>query len=178
MSGVFFRSLLMILIDFYSRYPRWLFRTSQTPAFQGRHACRNTIRTEGQRVAERLTQRQAIDVASFPKDRILVLFFEWQAHVRQHAMPMGYDAWLDQRYLQGPAATVTLKQKRVVFELMHGAVFEVRGKDGRRRLFRVQLENDFPYVSFRDPANAVDYPWVAFPGVFTQAELMTLRRVY
>ncbi|MFJ4291297.1 hypothetical protein ACIP1U_16160 [Cupriavidus sp. NPDC089707] len=123
-------------------------------------------------------QRQPIDVASFPKDRFLVLFFAWQAHVRQHAEPTGYDAWLDQRYTQGPAGAVMLKQKSVVFELVHGAVFEVRGKNGSRRLFRVQLENDFPFVSFRDPANGVDYPWVAFPGVFTQAELMSLRRVY
>ncbi|MBF6989331.1 hypothetical protein IPF36_16520 [Cupriavidus sp. IK-TO18] len=167
----------MMLIDFYSRYPRWLFRTTDAkrPAFRGRNACRNTIRTDGQRVAERLMQRQPIDVAHFHKERFHELFDEWQS---QQAVQVEYDAWMDQRYVQGPAPSVTLKRGRVVFDLVHGAVYEVRGKDGSGRIFRVQLANDFPYVSFRDPASGVDYPWVGLPDVFTQAELMTLRRMY
>ncbi|WP_439673140.1 Transposase (plasmid) [Cupriavidus necator] len=123
-------------------------------------------------------QRQPIDVAHFPKERFRELFDEWQSLVRQQAVQVEYDAWMDQRYVQGLASSVTLKRGRVVFDLVHGAVYEVRGKDGSGRIFRMQLVNDFPYVSFRDPASGVDYHWVAFPDVFTQAELMTLRRMY
>lgn len=124
-------------------------------------------------------QRQPIDVAHFPKERSRELFDEWQTLVRQQAVQVEYDAWMDQRYVQGPASSVTLKRGKVVLDLVHGAVYEVRGKDGSgHRIFRVQLANDFPYVSFRDPASGVDYPWVGSPDVFTQAELMTLRRMY
>ncbi|WP_243736992.1 hypothetical protein [Cupriavidus sp. L7L] len=123
-------------------------------------------------------QRQPIDVAHFPKERFHELFDEWQSLVRQQAVQVEYDAWMDLRYVQGPASSVTLKRGRVVFDLVHGAVYEVRGKDGSGRIFRIQLANDFPYVSFRDPASGVDYPWVGSPDVFTQAELMTLRRMY
>ncbi|WP_434034779.1 hypothetical protein [Cupriavidus sp. a3] len=170
----------MMLIDFYSRYPRWLFRTTDAkrPAFPSRNVCRNTIGSEGQRVAERLKQRQPIDVAHFHKERFHELVDEWQSLVRQEAVQAEYDAWMDQRYEQGPASSVTLKRGRVVFDLVNGAVYEVRGKDGSGRIFRMQLVNDFPYVSFRDPTCGVDYLWVAFPEVFTQAELMTLRRMY
>ena len=160
-----------MLIDFYSRYPRWLFRTTdrQCLAPHGRNACRSTIGSDGRPVAE----RQLIDVAHFHKERFHELFDEWQ-----QAVQVEYDAWMDQRYVQGPASSVTLKRGRVVFDLDHGAVYEVRGKDGSGRIFRVQLANDFPYVSFRDTASGVDYPWVGLPDVFTQAELMTLRRMY
>ncbi|QEZ48811.1 hypothetical protein D2917_31545 (plasmid) [Cupriavidus oxalaticus] len=170
----------MMLIDFYSRYPRWLFRTTDAKrlALPGRNVCRNTIGSEGQRVAERLMQRQPIDVAHFRKERFHTLFDEWQSLIRQHAIQVEYDAWMDQRYVQGPASSVTLKRGRVVFDLVHGAVYQVRGKDGSGRIFRVQLADDFPYVSFRDPASGADYPWVGLPAVFTQAELMTLRRMY
>lgn len=123
-------------------------------------------------------QRQPIDVAHFDKERFHTLFDEWKSLVRQHAIQVEYDAWMDQRFVQGPASSVTIKRGRVVFDLVNGAVYEVRGKDGSGRIFRVQFANDFPYVSFRDPASGVDFPWVAFPDVFTQAELMTLRRMY
>jgi len=80
----------MMLIDFYSRYPRWLFRSTDAkrPAFPGRNACRNTIGSEGQRVAERPSQRQPIDVAHFHKERFHELFDEWQSLVRRQAVQM------------------------------------------------------------------------------------------
>ena len=106
------------------------------------------------------------------------LYIEWQSETRDLRTTLSYDSWMDIRFLQGPSATAALRQGTLVFDLIHGVLYEVRGKDRLRRIFRIQLDGDFPYLSFRDPANAIDFPWIKFPGVFTQAELMTLRRVY
>ena len=121
---------------------------------------------------------QPIAVAGFGKDRFTGLFTLWLAQTRDRTTTVSYDTWMDLRYLQSPRTSVALTQGTIVFDLIHGVVYEVRTRDRARRIFRVQLDGDFPYVSFRDPANAIDFPWITFPNVFTQAELMTLRRVY
>lgn len=123
-------------------------------------------------------QPQPTDVTRFGKDRFTGLFTMWLAQTRDRATNVSYDTWMDLRYMEGPQASVALRQGTIVFDLIHGVVYEVRSRDRVRRIFRVQLDGEFPYVSFRDPANAIDFPWITFPNVFTQAEVMTLRRVY
>jgi len=123
-------------------------------------------------------QPQPTDVTRFGKDRFTGLFTMWLAQTRDRATNVSYDTWMDLRYMESPQASVALRQGTIVFDLIHGVVYEVRSRDRVRRIFRVQLDGEFPYVSFRDPANAIDYPWITFPNVFTQAEIMTLRRVY
>lgn len=123
-------------------------------------------------------QQQPTDVARFGKEQFTALYMEWQSEARDLRTSLSYDSWMDIRFLQGPSATAALRQGTLVFDLIHGVVYEVRGKERQQRIFRVQLAAGFPYASFRDPANAIDFPWVTFPGVFTQAELMSLRRVY
>ncbi|WP_235845006.1 hypothetical protein [Cupriavidus agavae] len=120
---------------------------------------------------------QALDVARFDKERFTGLFDQWRAQIRDGETTATYDTWLELRYLE-PGSSHTYKQGAVVFDLIHGVVYEVRTRDRLRRPFRVQLDHELPYVSFRDTANAFDFPWVAFPKVFTQADLMSLRRVY
>ncbi|WP_237380891.1 hypothetical protein [Cupriavidus sp. SW-Y-13] len=123
-------------------------------------------------------QPQPLEVARFGKDRFTGLFNMWLAQTRDRATTVSYDTWMDLRYMQGLRTSVALTMGTFVFDLRHGVVYEVKSRGRAPRIFRVQLDDDFPYVSFRDPANAIDFPWITFPNVFTQAELMTLRRVY
>ncbi|GAA0188880.1 hypothetical protein GCM10009080_56850 [Cupriavidus pauculus] len=145
---------------------------------RGKSACRSTTGTSAQRVLERLMQQQPTDVARFSKEQFTALFMKWQSETRDQHTSLSYDSWMDIRFLQGPSATAAFRHGSLVFDLIHGLLYEARGKEREQRIFRVQLAEGFPYVSFRDPANAIDFPWVTFPGVFTQAELMSLRRVY
>lgn len=121
--------------------------------------------------------QQPKDVASFEKEQFLEVFVEWKSHASHLAHPMGYDAWMDAKFLGGPATAQTFKKGKVFFELVHGAMYEVRAGKKGQRIFRCLLANGVPFASFRNPALAADFPWVALPGVFSQAELMSLRRI-
>lgn len=118
--------------------------------------------------------QQPIDISTFGKDRFTELYSEWQRHASTGRAP-SYDEWMDDRFNKLPKTSAMLRQGTVIFELRHGHVYAVRGDDGTDRVFRIQLSGDFPHLSFRR-AQGVQLPWIAFPGVFTQAELMTLRR--
>lgn len=119
--------------------------------------------------------QQPIDVQSFPKNRFDELFAEWQKATSGQGLSLAYDQWMDLRFAQSPPSAVALRQGAVVFELEHGSSYAVRGH--RYRMFRVQLSGALPFVSFHHPGLGVDFPWVVFPGVFTQAELLTLMRL-
>lgn len=119
--------------------------------------------------------QQPTDTSRYGKERFTELFLEWQRRgSRRSAVP--YDEWMNARFHRLAKRTVLLRQGAIVLELRHGQTYSVRGDDGKERMFRVQLSRDFPHISFRQPSG-VDLPWIAFPGVFTQAELITLRRV-
>ncbi|HBD39151.1 hypothetical protein FOB83_00040 (plasmid) [Cupriavidus metallidurans] len=169
----------MFHIDFYSRYPRWLFRGGDAAiaGLRGEYVCRSTAGNRVQRVQDRL-MHQTIELSSLQKERFTGQYTSWLVQTRDRLTTLSYDTWMDLRYQQNRGASASFSQGAVVFDLIHGVLYEVRGKDRLRRIFRIQLDGDFPYLSFRDPANAIDFPWITFPGVFTQAELMTLRRVY
>ncbi|TWG87903.1 hypothetical protein L602_001500000360 [Cupriavidus gilardii J11] len=119
--------------------------------------------------------QQPTDISTFGKDRFTELYSEWQRRASA-GRASSYDEWMDDRFNMLPKTSATLRQGTVVFELRHGHVYAVRGDDGAVRMFRVQLSGDFPHVSFHQ-AGGAQLPWIAFPGVFTQAELMTLRRI-
>ncbi|SPK77487.1 conserved protein of unknown function (plasmid) [Cupriavidus taiwanensis] len=120
--------------------------------------------------------QQPIDVQSFGRNRFDELFAEWQKAASGEGLSMGYDQWMDLRFAQHPPSAVTLRQGAVVFELVHRNSYAVRGDT--YRIFRVQLSSGtLPFVSFHHPGMGVDFPWVVFPGVFTQAELLTLIRL-
>ncbi|KAI3602931.1 hypothetical protein D8I24_3109 (plasmid) [Cupriavidus necator H850] len=123
---------------------------------------------------ERYAQ-QPIDVQSLGKHRFGELYAEWQKVVAGQNVPLGYDQWMDLRFSQCAPSAVTLRQRTVIFELRHGSSYAVRGD--AYRMFRVQLTGSLPFVSFHHPHIGIDLPWVAFPGVFTQAELLTLTRL-
>lgn len=120
---------------------------------------------------------QTVEISSLEKDQFSGLYTAWLVETRDRLTSLSYDTWMDLRFQQNQGTSATFSQGSVVFDLIHGVLYEVRGKDHLRRIFRVQLDGNFPYLSFRDPGNAIDFPWITFPGVFTQAELMTLRRV-
>lgn len=121
---------------------------------------------------------QTVELSSLHKTRFTGLYASWLGQTRDRVTAFTYDTWMDLRYQQNQGASASFSQGSVVFDLIHGVLYEVNGKDRLRRIFRIQLDSEFPYMSFRDPANAIDFPWITFPSVFTQAELMTLRRVY
>ncbi|WP_231906820.1 hypothetical protein [Cupriavidus sp. D384] len=120
---------------------------------------------------------QTVEISSLEKDQFSGLYTAWLVEARDRLTTLSYDTWMDLRFQQNQGTSATFSQGAVVFDLIHGVLYEVRGKR-LRRIFRVQLDGNFPYLSFRDPGNAIDFPWITFPGVFTQAELMTLRRVH
>lgn len=119
--------------------------------------------------------QQPTDILTFGKERFTELYSDWQRQA--FAGPASsYDEWMNDRFERPPEARALLRHGTVVFELRHGRIYAVRGENGVDRAFRIQLSGDFPHLSFRQ-ASGVNLPWVTFPGVFTQAELMTLRRV-
>ncbi|CAG2159761.1 hypothetical protein [Cupriavidus numazuensis] len=121
--------------------------------------------------------QQRIEIASLEKERFVELFDEWRREVAVKAIPLGYDEWMDQRFARGSEATASFRQRSVSFELSHGGHYEVRGADRKRRVFRCQLSGHLPYISFVNLERGIFYPWISFPSVFTQAELVSLKRL-
>lgn len=174
MSGAFLFLVAMLVSRPKTKMPRWWLPVDLPPFPYMRYRIGIGPSRASRQRAE-LRMQQPTDISTFGKDRFTELYSEWQRHAST-GRAGSYDEWMDDRFSQLPKTSATLRQGTVVFKLRHGHVYAVRGDNGAERLFRVQLSRDFPHVSFRQ-ASGVELPWVAFPGVFTQAELMTLRRV-
>lgn len=120
--------------------------------------------------------REPIDVVQLTTEKSAVLFDEWSKLARSGRVDIRYEAWMDQRYLTDLNIAITLRQGSVIFDMIHGVEYAVRGNGESLRRFRVQLTPTLPYISFRDAGGVLDFPWITFPGVFTQGELQSLRR--
>ncbi|WP_155887953.1 hypothetical protein [Cupriavidus sp. WS] len=121
-----------------------------------------------------------IDLQDFPKERFSLLYLTWLSDCESYsggAAAPSYDMWMDSRSLAGPPSSARYRLGTTVFELRHGATYEIRDADGKRRVFRCLLDDGFPYISFVDQDVGRVYPWITMPGVFSQAEIFSLREL-
>ncbi|WP_059414406.1 MULTISPECIES: hypothetical protein [Cupriavidus] len=121
-----------------------------------------------------------IDLYGFAKNRYSMLYLAWQSEFHSHpdgAIPPAFDTWMDSRFLIGHRSSEIFRNGAAVFELRHGSTYEIRDADGKLRVFRCQLDNGFPHISFMDPDAGQVFPWITMPGVFSQAELFSLREL-
>ncbi|CAG9169839.1 hypothetical protein [Cupriavidus pinatubonensis] len=106
----------------------------------------------------------------------------WLAAVACEETALAYDDWL-QCVLEGrtlssePSRRVRIRQGAIVFELEHGAEYEVHDPVREARRFQCLLDSDSPLIAFIGQVTGARYPWVTINNLFTISELRSLRRI-
>ncbi|MGO4332236.1 hypothetical protein AB4Z48_35655 [Cupriavidus sp. 2TAF22] len=115
---------------------------------------------------------------------------EWLLAVAKGNTSCGYDDWLqrtidDQHRAKHPHGdqramspmSKLLRQGDIVFQLEHGARYEVRHDKEGTRVFVCMFDDETPYIAFEDTRSGIRFPWITVQGVFRQSELRTIRKL-
>lgn len=125
-----------------------------------------------------MEKEEPIDIETLPRVADLGWVDRWKQAVEVGGTDLGFDDWFEVELIVAAGAhdgrPVQYRQGSVIFELRHGADFEINQGGGTRRRFHCIMDGRVPFVSFYGDGDTERRPWISISRLFTAEELHTL----
>ena len=125
-----------------------------------------------------MDKEEPIDIESLPRAADLGWIGRWKQAVEEGGTDLGFDVWFESALIGAAGGRdgqpVQYRQGSVIFELQHGADFEIEQGGSAKRRFHCLMDGHVPFVSFYGDGDAERRPWISISRLFTAEELHTL----